>query len=201
MATQAGTRRRFRPRWSLLGLFVFITVLAAVLARVHCKRCQVVPGWQQEQVVAQRVLAAGGEFACHGDLPDPPRTVLGRWEQAVLEKLIGVKYFLRIKAVNLDRTGTNVKEFQQLGLPELQHLEILHLYGCKNLNDEIGPELIRLTRLRVLTLSHTSVGDETVRRLKQLADLEELRLQGMERVSPEMLEKLKRWPGVAVLWP
>jgi hypothetical protein len=154
--------------------------------------------WEKEQAIARRVHDLGGEVG-YGEWRDSSRTAFGRCEQSLLEKLFGAKYFLRVEAVNLDRTTTTVEDFQDLGLPELEQLEILHLYGCRDIHDGIGPHLCQLRTLRILTLSHTAVGDDTVMKLKALTALEELRLQGVNAVSPETIQEVEKWPGLTLL--
>ena len=196
MASKTDTKRRFRPRWSLRATLIVATLCALLCARVAYKQAQYASQRQEEQVIARRVSDLGGKVH-YGQLHAPSH-LIGRWEHQLVHKLFGTELTMRIILVDLDFTDTNVEEFQSLGLSGLEQLETLLLYGCNQLDDRIGTDLVQLRTLQVLTLSGTSVGDDTILKLKSLPHLQNLRLQSVPNVSPEAVEEIRTRPGLLV---
>ena len=196
MAFQTDTKRRFRPRWSLRAALIVIALCALLCARIAYKKEQYASQRQEEQAVARRVRDLGGNVI-YGQRQAPSHSV-GRWEHQLVQKLFGTELTMRIILVDLDFADTNVEEFQSLGLSKLERLEALLLYGCNQLDDRIASDLVQLRTLQVLTLSGTSVGDDTILKLETLPLLENLRLQSVPNVSPEAVEELRTRPGLLI---
>ena len=127
-----------------------------------------------------------------------PSHSVGRWEHQPLQKLFGSDLTSRIILVDLDFTDTTVEEFQALGLSGLEQLEILLLYGCNQLDDRISSDLIQLRKLQKLCLTRTSVGDDTILKLKDLPELKTLIMQSTT-VSLETIEEVEKRPNLDFL--
>jgi hypothetical protein len=62
----------------------------------------------------------------------------------------------------------------------------------------VGADLVQLRKLQHLCLTRTSVGDDTILKLKELPELRKLIMQSTT-VSSETIEEVETWPNVVFL--
>jgi len=200
---------RWRLRFSLRTLFLLIAA-GSMLLGVWVRSVD-----QQRRAVAA-IRDTGGlveyDFQLKGD-GTPPLT----W----LSNLLGTDYLASPVAVRLSPSATD-EELRHSGA--LSGLELLIGDRSTAVTDSGLEHLSKLTRLRVLTLSHMQVSDASLSYLKPLANLELLSLNGTDitdsglahlrhlkklqkcelmetKVSTEGCRRLQRaLPGCKVYW-
>ncbi|HUG69295.1 MAG TPA: hypothetical protein VMM76_16205 [Pirellulaceae bacterium] len=175
-------------RFSLRGLFVFVTALAIWLG-LECKRVR------DQRMAIARVTELGGAIAYgpRGRSPGADTEQVG-WPW--LRKLVGEDYFRDVWKVGLD--GTNVTDADLLfTMARLRRVQQLSL-NFTDVSDEGLLSLRKARQLRYLGLAETRVTDAALRYVAQCGNLETLILHDTA-VGDEGVEQLQHLSQLRLL--
>jgi len=100
--------------------------------------------------------------------------------------------------VSVDLSGTKFSDADCEHLSEMTHLESLRLMSCKHVTNEGLVSLKKLSRLRTLFLTSTSISNSGLENLKGLKNLNELNLSST-RVSDSGLRHLRGLENLSYL--
>ena len=110
--------------------------------------------------------------------------------------LAKLKEMEELRSLRLDATNINGSGFKGLG--ELPRLARLSLANCP-IDDAGAAVIAKLPKLRGLDLSDTPITDAALASFKQLRTLEELRLDGCEKITAEALKSIKDYRALTTL--
>ena len=225
---QQQPRERWRPRFTIRGMLIAMTIFAGLLAwRLHRAH--------QQREAVKAIRAAGGwvyydyqNFDSRTGFDPKARS----WQPAWLPEPLGTDFWHEVHALNmafheepgqrLDNRQAPVNISDQLAhLPHLKFLaltegsvddagmrevarlkdlEVLQYWDAKGITDAGASCLRDMPQLRSVHLGASQIGDAGLRSLAQLKGLERLTLAQGNNITDDGLQALAGHPALETLW-